>query len=36
MVPLIAGSVGPRGACLHDGSEYNGHYVDTCTHEVWE
>lgn len=26
--PLIAGSVGPYGACLHDGSEYHGNYVD--------
>ncbi|KAL6254274.1 hypothetical protein P5V15_014889 [Pogonomyrmex californicus] len=27
--PLIAGSCGPYGACLHDGSEYTGSY---CTH----
>eukprot|EP00794_Sanderia_malayensis_P010974 gene10974-12137_t len=27
--PLIAGSVGPYGACLHDASEYTGTYVDT-------
>jgi len=26
--PLIAGSVGPYGACQHDGSEYHGNYVD--------
>jgi S-methylmethionine-dependent homocysteine/selenocysteine methylase len=24
----IAGSVGPYGACLHDGSEYTGSYLD--------
>ncbi|ESP04366.1 hypothetical protein LOTGIDRAFT_170870 [Lottia gigantea] len=24
----VAGSVGPYGACLHDGSEYSGNYVD--------
>ena len=23
----VAGSVGPYGACLHDGSEYSGHYL---------
>ncbi|CAG9862681.1 unnamed protein product [Phyllotreta striolata] len=27
--PLIAGSVGPYGASLHDGSEYTGSYVNT-------
>lgn len=27
--PLIAASVGPYGACLGDGSEYNGSYIDT-------
>ncbi|XP_011871095.1 PREDICTED: selenocysteine Se-methyltransferase-like [Vollenhovia emeryi] len=27
--PLIAGSCGPYGACLHDGSEYTGSY---CAH----
>ena len=26
--PLVAGSVGPYGACLHDRSEYTGSYVD--------
>ncbi|XP_029460393.1 homocysteine S-methyltransferase 1-like isoform X2 [Rhinatrema bivittatum] len=30
---LIAGSVGPYGAFLHDGSEYTGHYVDTMSLE---
>ncbi|XP_069104724.1 homocysteine S-methyltransferase YbgG-like [Argopecten irradians] len=25
----VAGSVGPYGACLHDGSEYSGTYIDT-------
>ncbi|KAJ8929506.1 hypothetical protein NQ314_017799 [Rhamnusium bicolor] len=29
--PLIAGSIGPYGAYLHDGSEYNGHYTDFTT-----
>jgi homocysteine S-methyltransferase len=24
--PLVAASLGPFGACLHDGSEYHGHY----------
>lgn len=27
--PLIAGSVGPYGAFLHDGSEYTGSYIET-------
>ena len=31
---LIAGSVGPYGACQHDGSEYTGNYVDHMTREV--
>nr|XP_021190381.2 translin-associated factor X-interacting protein 1 [Helicoverpa armigera] len=26
--PLIAGSIGPYGAHLHDGSEYSGNYAD--------
>lgn len=26
--PLIAGSVGPYGACLSDGSEYTGNYLN--------
>ncbi len=25
--PLVAASVGPFGACLHDGSEYHGNYI---------
>lgn len=29
--PLIAGSVGPYGAYLHDGSEYTGNYTDFIT-----
>ena len=33
-LPLVAGSVGPYGACLHDGSEYTGDYVDHMTKEV--
>ncbi|XP_078378829.1 homocysteine S-methyltransferase YbgG-like isoform X1 [Oculina patagonica] len=28
---LVAGSVGPYGACQHDGSEYTGKYVDNMT-----
>ena len=24
---LVGGSVGPYGACLHDGSEYTGRYL---------
>ncbi|KAK6623188.1 hypothetical protein RUM43_009040 [Polyplax serrata] len=31
--PLIAGSVGPYGASLHDGSEYSGSYIDRVTKE---
>ncbi|XP_076632669.1 betaine-homocysteine S-methyltransferase [Colletes latitarsis] len=27
--PLIAGSIGPYGACLHDASEYTGKYCST-------
>ena len=30
-IPMVAGSVGPYGACLHDGSEYHGNYVDHMT-----
>ncbi|CAG5022003.1 unnamed protein product [Parnassius apollo] len=30
-VPLVVGSVGPYGAHLHDGSEYDGSYADTTT-----
>ncbi|KAK3708380.1 hypothetical protein QZH41_016639, partial [Actinostola sp. cb2023] len=26
--PIVAGSVGPFGACLYDGSEYTGRYID--------
>ena len=32
------GSIGPYGACLGDGSEYSGNYVDTMTREklkIW-
>ena len=29
----MAGSVGPYGACQHDGSEYHGNYVDHMTTE---
>lgn len=32
--PIIAGSCGPYGASLHDGSEYNGAYGKTTSHEV--
>jgi len=31
--PLIAGSVGPYGASLCDGSEYTGNYTDTVSRE---
>jgi len=31
---MVAGSVGPYGACQHDGSEYTGNYVDHMTVEV--
>lgn len=29
----IAGSVGPYGACLHDGSEYSGAYISNVSRE---
>ncbi|XP_050503802.1 homocysteine S-methyltransferase isoform X3 [Diabrotica virgifera virgifera] len=32
--PLIAGSVGPYGASLHDGSEYTGAYAKTTSAET--
>lgn len=32
--PLIAGSVGPYGASLHDGSEYTGQYVERVRKET--
>jgi homocysteine S-methyltransferase len=32
-VTLVAGSVGPYGACKCDGSEYTGNYVDEITFE---
>ncbi|KAH8412614.1 hypothetical protein KR009_003589 [Drosophila setifemur] len=32
-LPLILGSIGPYGACLHDGSEYSGNYADKITKE---
>ena len=35
MKPLVAGSCGPYGACLHDGSEYTGSYIDHVTEQVW-
>lgn len=31
---IIAGSVGPYGAHLHDGSEYDGHYADWTSPET--
>ncbi|XP_065056479.1 homocysteine S-methyltransferase YbgG-like isoform X2 [Rhopilema esculentum] len=31
--PLVAGSVGPYGACQHDCSEYSGKYVDSMSLE---
>lgn len=30
-LPLILGSIGPYGAMLHDGSEYNGSYTEKIT-----
>lgn len=33
-VPLVVGSVGPYGAHLHDGSEYDGSYADTTSVQV--
>ncbi|VDM96011.1 unnamed protein product [Thelazia callipaeda] len=30
----IVGSVGPYGVTLHDGSEYNGHYVDELEEQI--
>ncbi|KAI5641487.1 homocysteine s-methyltransferase domain-containing protein [Phthorimaea operculella] len=33
-VPLVVGSVGPYGAHLHDGSEYDGSYADTTSVET--
>ena len=30
---LVGGSVGPLGACKHDGSEYTGTYLDSLTNE---
>lgn len=30
---MIAGSLGPYGAYLHDGSEYNGFYTDRISRE---
>ncbi|XP_017875831.1 uncharacterized protein LOC108622448 [Ceratina calcarata] len=32
--PLIAGSVGPYGACLHDASEYTGKYCSSVSEEM--
>ncbi|CAB3231068.1 unnamed protein product [Arctia plantaginis] len=32
--PLVVGSVGPYGAHLHDGSEYDGSYADTTSVET--
>lgn len=34
MKPLIAGSVGPYGASLHDGSEYTGSYIPNTSLET--
>ena len=34
MKPLVAGSIGPYGACLNDGSEYHGNYVSTVDMKV--
>ncbi|CAL7949112.1 unnamed protein product [Xylocopa violacea] len=32
--PLIAGSIGPYGACLHDASEYSGKYCSSVSEEM--
>ena len=32
--PLVAGSIGPYGAHLADGSEYTGNYIDDLTQDV--
>ena len=32
--PLVAGSIGPYGACQFDKSEYHGNYVDKMSMEV--
>lgn len=32
--PLIAGSCGPYGACLHDASEYTGNYCSDVSHRI--
>ncbi len=32
-IPLIAGSIGPYGVYLHDGSEYTGSYMDKLSEE---
>lgn len=32
--PLIAGSIGPYGACLHDASEYTGKYCSSVSEKV--
>ncbi|XP_033323497.1 betaine-homocysteine S-methyltransferase [Megalopta genalis] len=32
--PLIAGSVGPYGACLHDASEYTGRYCSSVSEKI--
>ncbi|CAL8101745.1 unnamed protein product [Orchesella dallaii] len=32
-LPIIAGSIGPYGVYLHDGSEYSGKYMDKVTEE---
>lgn len=34
--PLVAGSVGPYGAFLHNGSEYTGDYAEEMSIEVSE
>ncbi|XP_053984018.1 uncharacterized protein LOC128879152 [Hylaeus volcanicus] len=32
--PLIAGSIGPYGACLHDASEYTGKYCSSVSEKI--
>ena len=33
---LIAGSVGPYGACLNDGSEFSGSYTENLSIQVYK
>ena len=33
IISKLSGSIGPYGACLSDGSEYSGNYVDSLSRE---